>query len=51
MSAKKYHVTLTPTERDELKEIIGKGRRAAKIRGAHLLLATDEAEEGIEDDR
>ena len=48
MSAKKYHVTLTPAEREQLQEIIGKGRQAAaKIRRAHLLLAADEAEGGL----
>ena len=48
MSAKKYHVTLTPAEREQLQEIIGKGRQAvAKIRRAHLLLAADEAEAGL----
>jgi transposase len=48
MSTKKYHVTLTSAERDHLKEIIAKGKQAAaKIRRAHLLLATDESEEGL----
>ena len=48
MSAKKYHVTLTPAEREQLQEIIGKGRQAvAKIRRAHLLLAADEAADGL----
>ena len=48
MLVKKYHVTLTPAEREYLKEIIGKGRQAAaKIRRAHLLLAADEAEGGL----
>ena len=48
MLAKKYHVTLTQAERDQLKEIIAKGKQAAaKIRRAHLLLATDESEEGL----
>jgi len=48
MSAKKYHVTLTPAEREQLKAIIGKGQQAAaKIRRAHLLLAADEAEGGL----
>jgi transposase len=48
MVAKKYHVTLTPAECEYLKEIIRKGQQAAaKIRRAHLLLAADEAEEGL----
>ena len=48
MSTKKYHVTLTPAEREQLKEIISKGKQAAaKIRRAHLLLAADEAEGGL----
>jgi transposase len=48
MSTKKYHVTLTPTERERLKDIISKGRQAAaKIRRAHLLLAADESEGGL----
>lgn len=48
MSTKKYHVTLTPTERELCKEIIRKGQQAAaKIRRAHLLLAADEAEGGL----
>lgn len=48
MSTKKYHVTLTPAERERLKDIIGKGRQAAaKIRRAHLLLAADESEDGL----
>lgn len=48
MSTKKYHVTLTPAEREQLKEIIRKGKQAAaKIRRAHLLLAADEAEGGL----
>jgi transposase len=48
MSTKKYHVTLTPAERERLKEIIRKGKQAAaKIRRAHLLLAADEAEDGL----
>jgi transposase len=49
MLAKKYHVTLTQAERDQLKEIIAKGKQAAaKIRRAHLLLAADESEEGLQ---
>jgi len=48
MLAKKYHVTLTSAERDQLKGIIAKGKQAAaKIRRAHLLLAADESEEGL----
>lgn len=48
MSTKKYHVTLTPAERKQLKEMIRKGKQAAaKIRRAHLLLAADEAEGGL----
>jgi len=48
MSTKKYHVTLTPAEREQLKEMIRKGKQAAaKIRRAHLLLAADEAEGGL----
>ena len=48
MSTKKYHVTMTPAERERLKEIISKGKQAAaKIRRAHLLLAADEAEGGL----
>ncbi|MFN8453423.1 MAG: helix-turn-helix domain-containing protein [Anaerolineae bacterium] len=48
MSTKKYHVTLTPTERETCQKIIHKGRQAAaKIRRAHLLLAADEAEGGL----
>ena len=48
MLAKKYHVTLTLTEREQLKEISRKGQQAAaKIRRAHLLLAADEAEAGL----
>ena len=36
MSTKKYHVTLTSAEREQLKEIIGKGKQAAaKIRRAY----------------
>ena len=48
MSTKKYHVTLTSAEQEQLKEIIRKGKQAAaKIRRAHLLLAADEAEGGL----
>lgn len=48
MPTKKYHVTLTPAEREQLKDIIRKGKQAAaKIRRAHLLLAADEAEGGL----
>ncbi len=48
MPTKKYHVTLTAAEREQLKEIIGKGKQAAaKIRRAHLLLAADETEAGL----
>lgn len=39
--AKKYIVTLTPKEREELAGIIKKGKNAAKIRRAHILLGAD----------
>lgn len=43
---KKYIVTLTETERDKLQAIIKKGKNAAKIRRAHILLAADASAEG-----
>jgi len=42
----KYRVTLTVEEREHLKRIISKGKTEGyRIRHAHILLATDEAEE------
>jgi transposase len=43
---KKYIVTLTERERDTLYTIIKKGKNAAKIRRAYLLLAADASAEG-----
>ena len=46
MPAKKYKVTLTSDERDQLKELIGKGKAAArKLAHARILLACDETDE------
>jgi len=42
---KKYIVTLTETEREELQAIIQKGKNARKMKRAYVLLATDTAEE------
>ena len=44
--AKKYIVTLTQEEREELTDIIKKGKNAAKIRRAHILLGADASDEG-----
>lgn len=43
---KKYIVTLTQEEREELTDIIKKGKNAAKIRRAHILLGADASDEG-----
>ena len=43
---KKYIVTLTQEEREELSGIIKKGKNAAKIRRAHILLGADASAEG-----
>ena len=44
---KKYHVTLTPEERDELERMISAGRAAArKLAHARILLNADEGEGG-----
>ena len=46
MPAKKYKVTLTAEERGQLKELISKGKAAArKLAHARILLACDETEE------
>ena len=44
--AKKYIVTLTQKEREELSGIIKKGKNAAKIRRSHILLGADASAEG-----
>jgi len=44
--AKKYIVTLTQPERDELTDIVKKGTNAAKIRRSHILLGADASAEG-----
>lgn len=45
--AKKYRVTLTPEERQELEGLIGKGKgEARKLAHARILLQADEAEGG-----
>ncbi len=44
--AKKYIVTLTQKEREELSSIIKKGKNAAKIRRSHILLGADASAEG-----
>ncbi len=42
---KKYRVTLTPEERDELSALVSKGRAAARaLTHARILLKTDEAD-------
>ena len=47
MPAKKYKVTLTAEERAQLKELISKGKTAArKLAHARVLLACDETDEG-----
>ena len=43
---KKYIVTLTKAEREELSHIIKKGKNGAKIRRAHILLGADASDEG-----
>lgn len=43
---KKYIVTLTEKEKEELVSIIKKGKNAAKIRRAHILLGADASEKG-----
>ncbi len=43
---KKYIVTLTQKEREELSGIIKKGKNAAKIRRSHILLGADASAEG-----
>lgn len=44
--AKKYVVTLTQPEKEELTGIIKKGKNAAKIRRAHILLGADASADG-----
>jgi transposase len=45
--AKKYRVTLTPEERQQLEDLISKGKGAArKLAHARILLQADEAEGG-----
>lgn len=44
--AKKYIVTLNQEEREELTTIIRKGKNAAKIRRAHILLGADASAKG-----
>lgn len=47
MPAKKYRVTLTPEERDNLTRLISQGRIAArKLTHAQILLHADEASDG-----
>ena len=43
---KKYIVTLTKEERDELLGVIRKGKNAVKIRKAYILLGADSSEDG-----
>jgi len=43
---KEYIVTLTQEERDELLGVIKKGKKAAKIRRAYILLGADSSEDG-----
>ncbi len=44
---KTYRVKLTQEERNELKELVSKGKTAArKLRRAHILLLSDEGEDG-----
>lgn len=44
---KKYHVTLTPEEREQLTDLVSKGKGAARtLMHARILLKTDEAEGG-----
>ena len=43
---KKYIVTLSEEERNELTSIIKKGKNAAKIRRSHILLGADASEAG-----
>lgn len=48
MPAKRYKVTLTDAERQELRELISKGKAAArKLNHARILLHADEAEQGL----
>ena len=43
--AKRYRVTLTPEERQDLEDLIGKGKtEARKLARARILLQADEAE-------
>jgi hypothetical protein len=54
MPAKKYRVTLTDNERQELSTLVSKGKAAArKITRARILLLADESEAGTSwsDDR
>lgn len=44
--SKKYIVTLTQKEQEDLNEIVKKGKNAAKIRRAHILLGADASETG-----
>ena len=44
--AKKYIVTLSEKEREELTSVIKKGKNAAKIRRSHILLGADASAEG-----
>jgi transposase len=47
MSAKRYKVTLSPTERAELTALVNKGSgQARRLRRARILLMADEAQEG-----
>ncbi|HEY4699476.1 MAG TPA: IS630 family transposase, partial [Nitrososphaerales archaeon] len=47
MPAKKYKVTLTEDERQELSTLVSKGKAAArKITRARILLLADESEAG-----
>lgn len=44
--SKKYIVTLTKKERDELISVVKKGKNAAQIRKSHILLGTDASVDG-----
>lgn len=47
MPRKIYRVKLTKEERNELKELVNKGKtQARKLRRAHILLLSDEGEDG-----
>ena len=48
MSRKRYKITLTEEEREQLQRVIDKGHyKATKLKRAYILLAADEAQHGL----